>query len=414
MTRLVLALLLALVPLTRLAHAEAIAVFSDTGPEADAYGKAEGYPLTKPGTMTTQQTLVGTYSHYDELHTSRLIPASTKPSKFTRAAAELQLSYSFEGKSENLESYLARNPTTGLLILSDQTIEFEHYRYARTEHDRFTSQSMAKTIVGMMLGIAIADGSIHSVDDTVSQYVPELDGTEPGRTPLRALLTMTSGLRFHEVYDGKDDIMRLNRALMQKDNPGRAVIAKQFDARSMPAGTEFNYSGLDTELLSLVISRATKTSLSDYVAAKLWQPMGAEAPASWILDTRGNEVAYCCFNATLRDYARLGGLLADDGVWNGSQIIPKQWVHDATTPASPLLAPGAGGRRYGYGYQLWLLPGERHQFALRGIHGQTIMIDPASKTVLVHLAVRPNATNNVGEAELMALWNALVAHNAGL
>ncbi len=406
--------LLLLMATGQMAHSQAVAVHSNAGPDADAYGAGQGYPQAPLGVMTTQATLVGTYSHYDEARPHTTIPASANPSMLTRAPAELQLNYQFDGNTQSLESYLQRNPTTGLLIMRDGQIAFEHYQYGRTAQDRFTSQSMAKGIVGIMLGIAIADGAVHSADDTVATYLPELAGTEPGKTPLRYLLTMTSGLRFHEVYDGKDDIMRLNRALNSKSYPGIAAIMQQFDARSAAPGQVFNYSGLDTELLALVISRATGMGLGDYVNKRLWTPMRAEAAASWITDAHGDAVAYCCFNATLRDYGRLGTLLAHDGMAGGTQVIPKTWMLEATTPQSPLLAPGVSGRKLGYGYQIWLLPGDRRAFALRGIHGQVLLVDPASKTVLVHTAVRPNATNNLGEGELLALWNALVAHNAGL
>ena len=411
MIRLVLIALLALNALPGRAWAEAAPVFSDTGPDADAYGAKDGYPIGNRQAHGSQETLVGAYSHYDELRPSRAIAAPAVASVLARAPEELKLTYEFEGHTYTIGDYLNRNPATGLLILRDRTIQFEHYQYARTDKDRFTSQSMAKTIVATLVGLAVADGTIHSIDDDVSVYVPELAGTAPGNTPLRALLHMASGLRFHEVYDGKDDIMRLSRSLMQPDSAGPVAAVAQFDVRVAKPDTVFNYAGVDTELLGLVVARATKMSLSDYTAKRLWAPIGAEAPASWLIDGSGHEIAYCCFNAVLRDWGRFGALLAHDGAWNDKQIIPKQWLLDATTVQEPFLAPGAGGRRFGYGYQVWLMPGDHHQFALRGIYGQTIMIDPGSQTVLVHTAVRPKATNNVGEAELTALWTALVAHN---
>lgn len=395
------------------AWSQANAVFSDTGPDADAYGRAEGYPIGQSNSLGTQRHLVGNYSHMDELRPSRVVAAPPVASVLPRAPQELKLDYVFQGQKQTLESYLERNPATGLLILSDRTIQFEHYRYARTDRHRLNSQSMAKTIVSMSLGVALGQGSIRSVDDTVADYVPELANTETGRTPLRALLQMTSGLRFHEVYDGKDDIMRLSRALMQPDSTGATAIAAGFDVRSAAPGTVFNYAGLDTELLSLVIVRATGMPLTDFVARNIWAPIGAEAAASWVIDSRGHELAFCCFNAVLRDWGRFGALLANDGVWDGKQVIPKQWLLDATTAQSPLLTPGVNGRRFGYGYQVWLLPGDRRQFALRGIYGQSMLIDPATHTVLVHTAARPMATNNVGEAELTALWNALIASKGG-
>jgi CubicO group peptidase (beta-lactamase class C family) len=386
--------------------AQALPVFSDTGPDAAAYGANEGYPIGTRESLGSQRTLVGAYSHFDQVRPGRTIPPAPQPSVLARAPQELSLTYEFQGKPQTLESYLDRNPATGLLILNEHTILYEHYRYARTDAHRFTSQSMAKTIVAMLVGIAVSEGAIGNLDDTVAKYLPELAGAEVGRTPLRALLSMTSGMRFREVYDGKDDIMRLSRALMKPD-AALAETLNQFNSRAAPPGTVFNYAGLDTELLGMILIRATKTPLSEYVSTRLWSPIGAEAAASWTVDARGHEVAYCCFNATLRDWGRFGALLANDGAWDGRQIIPRPFLLDATTVQAPFLAPG-NGRRLGYGYQVWLMPGERRQFALRGVYGQTILIDPLSHIVLVHTAVRPNATNNVGEAELMALWTALV------
>jgi len=399
---------LSLLMATSPAWTQALPVFSDTGPDAAAYGAAEGYPMGPPRAMVTQRTIVGAYSHYDELHEARLIPASPTPSQLDRAAQELSLSYSFQGQDQTLGSYLDQNPATGLLILRDRTIVYEHYRYARTATQRFTSQSMAKTLVGLLVGIAIADGKIRSVDDSVSIYLPELAGSESGRTPLRALLTMSSGLRFREVYDGRDDISRLNRALMNPMGIGAAEVLTQFNTRDAPPGTVWHYSGLDTELLGVAVARAVGMPLSDYFARKIWTQIGAEQPASWIVDAHGEELAYCCFNATLRDWGRLGVLLAHEGEWNGLQVIPRQFVQDAMRAQAPYLAPGVGGRRQGYGYQLWLLPGDRHDVALRGIYGQTMLIDPVDKWVLVHTAARPNATNNPGDAELAAVWAALL------
>ena len=393
------------------AQAQAVAVFSDTGPDAAAYGASEGYPIGTRETLGTQRTRVGAYSHYDQVRPSRAIPAAPTPSKLARAAQELRLSYEFQGKTTTLDDYLTRNPATGLLVMSEHTILYEHYRYARTDKDRFTSQSMAKTIVAMMVGIAMSEGAIGSLDDLVSAYVPELATAEAGRTPLRALLTMTSGMRFHEVYDGKDDLMRLSRALMRPEGSGAVDAVAQFDTRSAAPGTVFNYAGLDTELLGVVLARATKMPLADYMSSRIWAPIGAEADASWTIDAKGHEVAYCCFNAVLRDWARVGALLANDGAWDGKQIIPRPFLLDATTPPLPFLAPGVN-RKLGYGYQVFLLPGERRQFMLRGVYGQTMLIDPLTHTVLVHTAVRPNAINNVGDVELIALWNALVAQRA--
>ena len=176
-----------------------------------------------------------------------------------------------------------------------------------------------------------------------------------------------------------------------------------------PQRSRFHYAGAETEVLGLVVSAAVGVPLSRYLETRIWQPMGAEADATWTTDSRGQETAYCCLGAVLRDWARLGLMLAHDGAWNGRQVVPRQWLLDATTVAAPYLAPGVATRGSGYGYQVWLLSGPRRQFSLLGVHGQAIFVDPAMQLVLVHTAVRTKPSGDPATAELYALWRALVA-----
>jgi CubicO group peptidase (beta-lactamase class C family) len=156
-------------------------------------------------------------------------------------------------------------------------------------------------------------------------------------------------------------------------------------------------------VLGVVLHYAVNRSLSNYLQEKLWQPIGAEADAAWVVDAQGFEVAHLVFNAVLRDYARLGRLLAHDGAWEGRQIIPAQYMIDATTTrlSDAYLAPGKAMPNFGYGYFFWLLPGARRQFALLGANGQRICVDPTSKLVLVQTAV-----DNTDE--VWHLWSTLV------
>src|SRR5258706_14034304 len=189
-----------------------VPVLSNTGPDAAAYGADEGFPLGTLASASQMRHLVATYSHFDELTPARIVRRATSSWSFQRAA-EPEISYTFDGERRKIMDYLNRQPTTGLLIARDDTILYEHYQYARSEHDRFLSQSMAKTITAMLIGIAAADGAIKSIDDEVATYVTGLAGTEYGKTPIRALLHMSSGVEFKETYDGQDDVARLGRDL---------------------------------------------------------------------------------------------------------------------------------------------------------------------------------------------------------
>jgi CubicO group peptidase (beta-lactamase class C family) len=388
-------------------------VFSDTGPDAEAYGKALGYPVGGRVTPVPQPDMVGHYSHFAEKYPSRVASRPATPSPWQRADRELALKYTYLGVSHDLPDYLSRHPATGLLIARGHTILFEHYQYARTDRDQFMSQSMAKTLVGMLVGIAVREGSIRSIDQPAADYVPALAGTEYGKTPIRALLHMASGVAFKEVYDAPGDNQRLNDMLFTRNNPGAAQAVGVFNTRVLPPDTRFHYAGSETEVLGLVVTQAVKMPLTEYLQSRIWRPMGAEADAAWTIDTRGQETAFCCFNAVLRDWARLGMMLANDGAWNGVQIVPRQWMLDATTVQAPFLRPGTAAPYYGYGYQIWLFPGPRRQFALRGIHGQVIFVDPELQLVLVHTAVRLKPGQDPAEVELRALWDALVASFGG-
>ncbi|MGC2659464.1 MAG: serine hydrolase, partial [Bryobacteraceae bacterium] len=160
----------------------------------------------------------------------------------------------------------------------------------------------------------------------------------------------------------------------------------------------------------LILSHATKTSLAEYLDRKIWQDIGTEAKATWTTNSGGQEVAYCCFNAVLRDYARFGRLMAFDGAWNGKQLIPQQWVLDATTvkATDAQLVPGKSTPFFGYGYQTWILPGPRRMFALLGANGQRIFVDPKSKLIMVQTAVEDEEIDLKADAETIGLWLSLV------
>ncbi|TPQ29757.1 serine hydrolase [Bradyrhizobium guangdongense] len=386
-------------------------VFSNTGPNAEAYGAAAGYPVGNQLTAAKSEYLVGTYSHFGEMFPSRPIRRAATPWQFKRAP-EPPITYSFGSERLTIADYLKRNPVTGLLIAKDDTILYEHYQYARTDRDRLLSQSMAKTITAMLIGLAVSEGKIKSIDDTASVYVPGLAGTEYGKTSIRDLLHMASGVAFSEVYDGDDDVAKLSRDLFL-GGPGMnpATSVARFNTRAAPPGTKWHYASVETEILGLILRSVTGKPVADYLHDRIWDPIGAEADASWVVDSSGQEITFCCVSATLRDYARLGRLLAHDGAWDGRQVIPRQWVQDATTvkPSDRYLAPGTATSYFGYGYQVWLLPGEQRRFALLGIRGQMILVDPATKLIMVHTAIRQNPSDPGSASEPLALWFALLA-----
>jgi CubicO group peptidase (beta-lactamase class C family) len=376
--------------------------FRADGPNADAFGQKEGYPSCK-GLDYVDQTRcrVGALSRYDTLFPARTIPAPKQSVPLARAASEPAIRYGFAGLELTLDDYLNRQPVTGFLIAKDNTILVERYQYGRTDTDRLTSFSMAKTVIGLLIGIAVKEGAIRSVDDLAETYVPGLKDTEYGRTPIKALLLMASGVAFSEEYDNRSsDIYKLARLTVEQDAAGSLNAVKQFNTRLFPPGARFSYSSAESLVLGLVLGAATKRTVSDYAAEKLWQPLGAEADATWIIDATGQEVTFAYVNAVLRDWARLGLMLANRGNWQGKTVVPADWLTASAANALPTDSPLAK-----YGYQIWYSADTR-RFALRGLRGQFVFVDPDLKLVLVQTALSFGAPET---AELFALWNALRA-----
>ena len=213
---------------------------------------------------------------------------------------------------------------------------------------------------------------------------------------------MSSGVRFSENYSGTDDVSTLARLAVLGESEGGAATVMPFRTRERAPGEKFSYASGDTQVLGLVLRAATGKPLADYLSEKIWKPMGAESDASWMIDKGGFETGWAGINAALRDYGRLGMLLAHDGMLDGRRIVPDGWVKAATTAPAKQFEPGhTGAGLFGYGYQTWLIGGNEHQFVLRGLRGQAIFVDPASKLVLVHTSA---GTVSGMSGDLLALW----------
>jgi hypothetical protein len=228
--------------------------FSPSGPNAELYGEEEGYPVAdhslaiQPGEPHNVKYRVGAYSHFDEIYPTHHIKRAAKPWMFKRSKADIR--YSFGGNRSSVAEYLSRNPVTGLLIAKDDQILFEHYQYGRTDRNRFMSQSMAKSITAMLVGIAIGQGVIKSVDDTAETYLPGFKDTEYGKTPIRDLLHMSSGVEFGEKKDGQRDLNRLWIDMVLGLGPTKGTINSivQFNRRIAPPGTKYLYASIEIPL----------------------------------------------------------------------------------------------------------------------------------------------------------------------
>jgi CubicO group peptidase (beta-lactamase class C family) len=392
----------------------ALSLPAQAAPDEELLGKAKGYPIGTPSNWFYDETVrVGSFSHMDSFLPHRWIKKADTPRDLPRAPGERDYTYRFDYETRTVADFLARRRISGLLVIKDGVVQLERYQYDRKPDQRLLSNSMAKSITSIAVGMALAEGKIRSLDDSASTYVPELAGSAYGDTPIRALLRMGSGITFTEKYDGKDDLQKFATMSMRE---GTLPAMRAFNQRDNPPNSKFQYASIETLVLSYVLKGATGQTLSDYVGERLWRPMGAEADASWIINREGVELAHGFYNATLRDWGRLGMLLADDGARDGKQIIPRDYLLEATDYNRHPLAfhPRKATPYFGYGYKFWLYPATQRKFALLGVYGQSIFVDPAQRLVMVVTAAQKAASD--GEqfgAERDALWRGIVQRHGG-
>jgi CubicO group peptidase (beta-lactamase class C family) len=374
-------------------------------PDEDLLGKAAGYPIGKPASWFYDENVrVGSFSNLDKVLPHTTLKKAASPLPLPKAAGEPKIEYRFENQTRTLDDFLARQRITGLLLIKDGEILLERYQYDRTPAHRFVSHSMAKSIVSLAIGMALAEGKIASLDDPVSKYAPKLAGCPYGETSIRNVLRMSSGVPFNEVYDGKDDLTRFS--IMRRSQGSIAALCS-FGDREVGQGTRFHYASSETVVLAVLLRVVTGATLSEYLTKRLWQPMGAEADATWIKTPDGLEIGSGSFNAILRDYGRLGVLLANDGAVGARQVVPKEYLLEATDwrrhPGA--FAPRRATPYFGYGYQFWTYPGEKRRFALLAVYGQSIFVDPEFKLVTVITAVAKHAST--GKESLAVERNAV-------
>jgi CubicO group peptidase (beta-lactamase class C family) len=380
-------------------------------PDEQALGKERGYPVgTNLANWAEMPYRVGSWSALDKVPGMLTSPVrrSSTPTPLPNAKTAQPISYRFRNIGYTLDDYLERRRITGLLILKNGEIITERYRYGRTEEARFISFSMAKSVTSLLVGVALAKGAITSLDELAGKYVKELAGSPYGATTIRDLLRMSSGLRFTERYDGHDDVARLARSVTT-GSPSVVEVLRSVTERHAAAGEKFVYASAESEVLGRVLTSATGRSLAELTTDWLWQPMGAENDAFWRTGADHQEVAFAYFNASLRDWGRLGLLLAQDGRRGELQIVARDYLFDATDAARQpaAFAPYRATPYFGYGYQFWLHPLRARSFALQGVHGQAVFVQPSSGIVMVQTAVYASASGAQDPepyAERSAFW----------
>ncbi len=301
----------------------------------------------------------------------------------------------------DVDAYMAGQRSAGLLVLQDGKVRLERYGLGFDRSGRWTSFSVAKSITSTLVGAAIRDGYIRSMDDKVSDYIPEMKGSAYDDVSIRQLLTMTSGVRWNEDYaDPKSDVARFNNYKPEAGVDALVSYMRRLP-REAPPGTRWHYSTGETNLVGVVLSRATKKPLSTYLSEKVWVPAGMEQQATWILSRTGNEISGCCIQAATRDFARFGHFILNGARVDGHSILPDGWLADATTERTAIGQPGRG-----YGYLWWTYADG--SFTARGIFGQGIFIDPKRKLVIASNADwGAGATDRVASAARETFYRAV-------
>ncbi|MGV9823827.1 serine hydrolase domain-containing protein [Nocardia xishanensis] len=368
---------------------------------------------------TTAENQAATFRHFDRLFPTRVFrtdPAKTTPLSRSRKTLD-GLRYNFNNTERSIDNYVADNRIAGLLVLKDGAIAHEQYAMGNTETSKWTSWSMAKSFVGTLIGAALADKSITSLDDSVTRYVPELKNSPYQDNTIRQVLQMCSGLRWtSEPYTlyGDSDIAHLFQAAYTS-KPGAVMDVIRNRPRVAAPGSKFNYANADTYVLGAVVAKATGKTLSDYLSEKIWRPIGAEADGFWMLDApNGLEMGGNNLSATLRDYGRFGQFI----LTGGEGVLPKGWRDEAGSPQSPITQYGKLYEEpspWGYGYQWWALQpgaggarGPVPTFSAIGIHGQYLYINPGENVVVVQWAAWRNSSEPQKSLEFRTLLDGVV------
>ncbi len=337
---------------------------------ANAYivisGKTYVYKAIKIGYLKGHNTAtIEDYQYFD----NRLVE-TTNPKQWPQA-----YDYNTREISDELRARLAQNKSVAFTVIQNDSIRYETYWGIGSRTSRTNSFSMAKSVVGMLIGVAIQEGYIESIDQKIIDFIPEYD--RPGshfntQVTIKHLITMSSGMDWHEDYYNPFGVTA--EAYFTK-NLNDLMLSIDFTEKP---GENWHYQSGSTQLMGLIIERATGQSLSEYLSLKLWQPMNATDDAEWMIDDQGGiEKAYCCLNSNALDFARFGQLYMDKGNWNGKQLIDSAFVN----------ASLMGDLEAHYGYSWWLYENDYKYptYTMRGVNGQYVIVIPALDLVAVRL-----------------------------
>lgn len=356
--------------------------------EEEYFGSAENVLFWEP-----EQQVAG-YRNSDKIFPTRTIQAGDSVYSLPYELIDLDdVEINSNDASMSVGQYFTQQSIAGLLVIKNGKVLYERYGLGNTEDSRWISYSVAKSVVAMLIGAAIQDGYIASVDEKVTQYLPRLKGSSYDQSTIANLLQMASGVQWNEDYtDPKSDV---NSASWETIKLYEYLRNKP---RSAEPGVVFNYNTAETNLAGTLLRSAVGNNLSTYLSEKIWKPFGMESDASWNLtEPGGGEFGGCCINATLRDYGRIGLFaLANGRLADGTEVLPPRWMQEST-------APSEGSE--GYGYFWWLFG--KGEYAAIGIFGQTIYINHNNGLVIAIHSARPLADDDTDWAWDQAFFEAI-------
>ena len=369
--------------------------------------------IYKVKSLYDKDKIVYNFVNMDKIFPSRKIRASENPKPIKRNIQTLPEQFVFESEMKNLQEYLDYFWTDGMIVIHKDSIVYENYWLGNNKSKKHISWSVAKSFISALVGIALEEGLIDSLDDPITKYLDDFKNTGYDNVSIKDTLQMSTGVLFNEDYaDYKSDINRFGRAIAT--GTSMRDFSKTLTREKEP-GTYMHYVSINTQVLGFLLQEVTNKSISEYLYEKIWNPLGMEDSAYFILDDTEDELALGGLNATLRDYAKFGLLYLQKGRWNDSQILSEQWIKDSHKTDAEHLIPGerdVSSNPWGYGYQWWVPGFPNTDFTASGVYNQYIYIDPESEIVIAKTSSNYKYTSELQWSKDMhvAMFRSIAKH----
>lgn len=340
---------------------------------------------------------VNTFRNIDRLFPTRVVRRGAYVRALPKGESALgDFTFTTNDKTYDIYDVISLNRVSGLIVIHGGAVEFERYFLGNDEHTRWMSMSVVKSMTATLIGAAIQDGYIDGIDAPIVRYLPRFAGTAYDGVTVRNLLQMTSGVAWNETYTDPDSDRRRMLEAQIGQKPGDILDIMAALPRAAAPGTRWNYSTGETHVAGALVAAATGRPVAEYLSEKIWSKAGMEADANWWLESPGGlEVGGSGLSATLRDYARFGMFMLDDGVIDGESVLPEGWMQEAGARKT------VGGKVVEYGYMLWPLHGR--SYAAIGIFGQFVFVDPDIDLVVAMWSAQPKPVGKEGVDEYVFL-----------